>query len=60
MRFELGQRVMIRKNDDCVMGRVISADDEYTVVQFEDLEHPTVLNEAALADLELCEDHDDE
>ncbi|MEJ7740453.1 MAG: hypothetical protein WKF97_23800 [Chitinophagaceae bacterium] len=60
VKFEPGQKVLIRKDDDCIKGMVISSDNEYTVVQFEDLNHPTVLDEVALKDLELCEDDDNE
>ena len=41
--------------DEYTFGHVISQDDVYTVVQFEDLEHPTSFTRADIGQLEHFE-----
>jgi len=55
--FKPGQRVKMRlgTQDEYTYGRVIIQDEEYTIVQFEDLEHPTSFTQAGVEQLELCE-----
>lgn len=55
--FKPGQKIKMRSSaqDEYTYGHVISQDDEYTIVQFEDLEHPTSFTRADVEQLELCE-----
>lgn len=52
--FKPGQKVKMRPSfqDEYTYGHVISQDEVYTVVQFEDLEHPTSFTRADIEQLE--------
>jgi len=53
-KFEIGQRVKMQSATlgEYTFGHVISQDDEYTIVQFDDLEHPTSFTQADVDQLE--------
>jgi len=56
--FKPGQKIKMRSStqDEYMFCHVISQDEEYTIVQFDDLKHPTSFTQAEVEQLELWQD----
>ncbi|MEJ7738509.1 MAG: hypothetical protein WKF97_13850 [Chitinophagaceae bacterium] len=54
-KFEPGQRVLVRENEDCLYGNVVSVDGPFVEVQFDGMPHTVRLDDAFTSQLELCE-----
>lgn len=50
--------MQLSTQDEYTFGRVISKDEEYIIVQFEDLEHPTSFTRADVEQLEHREENE--